>query len=84
MKLNLLIIYGRSIFEAVDNNTIVFVFGDHGMTEIGEHAGDTPEEVDSALLIYSPQSIFDHKKVCYNLKHVHSVIEMYLTCLNKR
>ncbi|OUS45012.1 glycosylphosphatidylinositol anchor synthesis protein [Ostreococcus tauri] len=35
-------------------NAMLFVFGDHGMTDNGDHGGGTPEEVDSFLLAYHP------------------------------
>lgn len=53
----------RSILSAVDEDTLVFVFGDHGMTETGDHGGETELETDSALLIYTPRPIFDPKQV---------------------
>jgi len=33
---------------------MLFVFGDHGMTDRGDHGGGTAEEVESFLLAYSP------------------------------
>ena len=56
-------VFYRDVFSAVTNDTIVFVFGDHGMTITGDHGGETPLETDSALLVYSPISLFDPKKV---------------------
>jgi len=35
--------------------TILLVFGDHGMTESGDHGGSTEEERSSALFAYSPR-----------------------------
>lgn len=34
----------------------MFVLGDHGMTEDGNHGGATPEETGAALLVWSPSS----------------------------
>jgi phosphatidylinositol glycan class O len=59
MKLIQLDKYIKKVFETVDNDTIIFVFGDHGMTETGEHAGETDLETGAALLVYSPRSIFN-------------------------
>lgn len=42
------------MFESVDDDTVVFVLGDHGMTEDGNHGGATPEETGAALLVWSP------------------------------
>ncbi|CAN0531467.1 unnamed protein product, partial [Scytosiphon promiscuus] len=44
----------RTVFEGVDDDTVVFVLGDHGMTEDGNHGGATPEETGAALLVWSP------------------------------
>jgi len=33
------------------------VFGDHGMTLDGNHGGASPEELDAALLVYSPRAL---------------------------
>ena len=35
-------------------DAMLFVFGDHGMTDNGDHGGGTPEEVESFLLAYHP------------------------------
>ncbi|CAM9654286.1 unnamed protein product, partial [Ectocarpus sp. 12 AP-2014] len=43
----------RTVFEGVDDETVVFVLGDHGMTEDGNHGGATPEETGAALLVWS-------------------------------
>lgn len=37
----------------MDDETVVFVLGDHGMTEDGNHGGATPEETGAALLVWS-------------------------------
>ena len=41
----------------LDNDTVLFVFGDHGMTGTGDHGGDSSNELDAALLVYSPSVI---------------------------
>ncbi|CAM9786778.1 unnamed protein product, partial [Ascophyllum nodosum] len=43
----------RTVFSSVDEDTVVFVLGDHGMTEDGNHGGATAEETGAALLIWS-------------------------------
>ncbi|KYB26700.1 GPI ethanolamine phosphate transferase 3 [Tribolium castaneum] len=42
-----------SIVERLDPSTMLFVIGDHGMTETGNHGGDADDEVTSALFVYS-------------------------------
>lgn len=45
------------ISEAIDNDTLLVVMGDHGMTQTGDHGGDTESEVDAALFIYSRKKL---------------------------
>ena len=42
----------------MDNDTILFVFGDHGMTPTGDHGGESMNETDAALFVYSPRPLF--------------------------
>ncbi|XP_065207337.1 GPI ethanolamine phosphate transferase 3 [Planococcus citri] len=45
----------KSVIERVQNeNTLLFVIGDHGMTSTGDHGGDTDNEITSAIFVYSP------------------------------
>lgn len=53
----------RSIFAAVDKDTIVFVFGDHGMTASGDHGGESEMETNAALLVFTPRQMFDPRQV---------------------
>jgi phosphatidylinositol glycan class O len=52
-------------------DALLFVFGDHGMTDSGEHGGASLEETDSALFIYSPSPIFEVQCVSddYNIRY---------------
>ncbi|GAA5922902.1 mannose-ethanolamine phosphotransferase GPI13 [Sporobolomyces koalae] len=43
----------KEVVELLDDETLLVVLGDHGMTDTGDHGGDTREEVDAALWIYS-------------------------------
>jgi phosphatidylinositol glycan class O len=43
----------REVVEKLDEETLLVVIGDHGMTDRGDHGGDTREEIDAALWIYS-------------------------------
>uniref|UniRef100_H9GHZ9 GPI ethanolamine phosphate transferase 3, catalytic subunit n=1 Tax=Anolis carolinensis TaxID=28377 RepID=H9GHZ9_ANOCA len=40
------------------NDTLLLVAGDHGMTGTGDHGGDTEEEVNAALFVYSKVPLF--------------------------
>ncbi|XP_037082431.1 GPI ethanolamine phosphate transferase 3-like [Pollicipes pollicipes] len=43
----------RNITHQLDNDTILFVLGDHGMTRTGDHGGDSAAELDAGLLVVS-------------------------------
>ncbi|XP_014259723.1 GPI ethanolamine phosphate transferase 3 [Cimex lectularius] len=43
----------RSVMEMMDDKTVLFVIGDHGMTESGDHGGDSELEITSALFVFS-------------------------------
>lgn len=60
----------RLVVEAVDNNTLVVVLGDHGMTSTGDHGGETSLETDAALLVYSKRPLFDPQQVCCTVGRV--------------
>ena len=50
----------RQIYTALEEqsihaNTLFVLAGDHGMTDNGNHGGDTPAEIASALLFMSPK-----------------------------
>lgn len=39
--------------EYIDKDSLLVVFGDHGMTMSGDHGGDSDEEVDAGLFLVS-------------------------------
>ncbi|XP_064621054.1 GPI ethanolamine phosphate transferase 3-like [Lineus longissimus] len=43
----------RDVVKRLDGDTVLFVLGDHGMTRTGDHGGDSRDELDAALFIYS-------------------------------
>lgn len=43
--------------QNLQEDTILFVMGDHGMTRTGDHGGDSQSELDAALFVYSPAQI---------------------------
>ncbi|NWZ30721.1 PIGO transferase, partial [Asarcornis scutulata] len=49
----------RSLVEHLGNDTLLLVAGDHGMTETGDHGGDSEKEVNAALFVYSKTPLFD-------------------------
>ncbi|KAM6902962.1 GPI ethanolamine phosphate transferase 3 [Xenentodon cancila] len=48
----------RSVIDRLQNDTLLVVMGDHGMTDSGDHGGESQKETDAALFLYSPSSIF--------------------------
>jgi hypothetical protein len=47
----------------MDSETILFVLGDHGMTQTGDHGGDSLDEISSALFVYSPKELHREETV---------------------
>ena len=50
----------RQIYKAIEHqphlqNTLFVLAGDHGMTQTGNHGGDTPSEIASAMVFISPR-----------------------------
>ena len=43
------------IFNTMSHDTLLIVFGDHGMTKTGDHGGDSPAETESALIFLTKQ-----------------------------
>jgi len=52
-----IIVVDRDVIRRLDNDTVLFVLGDHGMTSTGDHGGDSFDELDAALFVYSPSVI---------------------------
>ncbi|XP_061468852.1 GPI ethanolamine phosphate transferase 3 [Rhineura floridana] len=48
----------RSLVDHLANDTLLLVAGDHGMTGTGDHGGDSEEEVNAALFVYSKAPLF--------------------------
>uniref|UniRef100_A0A8C5RVV7 GPI ethanolamine phosphate transferase 3, catalytic subunit n=1 Tax=Laticauda laticaudata TaxID=8630 RepID=A0A8C5RVV7_LATLA len=47
-----------SLVDHLGNDTLLLVAGDHGMTTTGDHGGDSDEELDAALFVYSKAPLF--------------------------
>ena len=52
----------RLIVDSLDDTTLLAIFGDHGMTETGDHGGDSRLELESALFFYSRSKLFANEK----------------------
>ncbi|KAK4135394.1 hypothetical protein BT67DRAFT_461713 [Trichocladium antarcticum] len=52
----------RDLAATVDDKTVLIVMGDHGMDSKGDHGGESDDEVEAALWMYSPKGIFGRTK----------------------
>ncbi|KAK3601443.1 hypothetical protein CHS0354_033569 [Potamilus streckersoni] len=59
-----------NITTLMEKGTVLFVLGDHGMTATGDHGGESPDEVEAGLFVYSVDQITasgqkhgDHKTI---------------------
>ncbi|CCF59922.1 hypothetical protein KAFR_0I01410 [Kazachstania africana CBS 2517] len=43
----------KKIIDSIDNNTLLVVMGDHGMDHTGNHGGDSIDELESTLFLYT-------------------------------
>ncbi|PWY82960.1 phosphoethanolamine N-methyltransferase [Aspergillus heteromorphus CBS 117.55] len=48
----------RDIIAKLDDKTLLVVMGDHGMDSKGDHGGESDDEVNAALWMYSKKGIF--------------------------
>ncbi|XP_040915515.1 GPI ethanolamine phosphate transferase 3 [Toxotes jaculatrix] len=48
----------RSVIDRLQNDTLLVVMGDHGMTDTGDHGGESQKETDAAVFLYSPAPLF--------------------------
>ncbi|EOO02285.1 putative gpi ethanolamine phosphate transferase protein [Phaeoacremonium minimum UCRPA7] len=48
----------RELVETIDDDTLLIVMGDHGMDSKGDHGGESEDEVEAALWMYSSKPVF--------------------------
>jgi phosphatidylinositol glycan class O len=48
----------RKVANAIDDETVLIVMGDHGMDSKGDHGGESDDEVEAALWVYSKKPVF--------------------------
>lgn len=53
----------KEIIETLDDDMTLFIIGDHGMTETGDHGGDSINEVEAALFVYSKNPLQNVLKI---------------------
>ncbi|RNA38083.1 phosphatidylinositol class O [Brachionus plicatilis] len=51
----------KKVIDLMDNETLLVIVGDHGMTETGDHGGDSQLELETALIFYSKKKNFIKK-----------------------
>ncbi|KAK3550440.1 hypothetical protein QTP86_025675 [Hemibagrus guttatus] len=47
-----------SVIKRLQDDTLLVVMGDHGMTDTGDHGGESQKETDAALFLYSGSPLF--------------------------
>ncbi|CAG8455086.1 13366_t:CDS:2 [Ambispora gerdemannii] len=60
----------ENVIELMDKYTLLLVMGDHGMDSKGDHGGDSDNEVESALFIYSKKQQLLDSHMTKNLANV--------------
>ncbi|KAI1328395.1 GPI ethanolamine phosphate transferase 3-like protein [Xylariaceae sp. FL0255] len=48
----------RQLVQTIDKDTLLVVMGDHGMDPKGDHGGESDDEVEAALWMYSKEPVF--------------------------
>ncbi|KAF2025314.1 hypothetical protein EK21DRAFT_116950 [Setomelanomma holmii] len=48
----------RRMISELDNDTLLVVMGDHGMDTKGDHGGESEDEIEAALWMYSKKGLF--------------------------
>ncbi|KAK2739190.1 mannose-ethanolamine phosphotransferase gpi13 [Myotisia sp. PD_48] len=51
----------QKVIDTIDDSTLLVVFGDHGMDSKGDHGGESDDEVQAALWMYSKKGIFGRR-----------------------
>ncbi|XP_071103788.1 GPI ethanolamine phosphate transferase 3-like [Haliotis cracherodii] len=46
-----------NVTREMKDDTVLFVLGDHGMTKTGDHGGDSDDELEAGLFVYSPSQL---------------------------
>ncbi|XP_067666675.1 GPI ethanolamine phosphate transferase 3-like [Haliotis asinina] len=46
-----------NVTREMKDDTVLFVLGDHGMTRTGDHGGDSDDELEAGLFVYSPSQL---------------------------
>ncbi|TDZ71849.1 GPI ethanolamine phosphate transferase 3 [Colletotrichum trifolii] len=61
-KLQQMDVFIRELVTKIDDDTLLVVMGDHGMDGKGDHGGESDDEVEAALWMYSKRPFFGRTK----------------------
>ncbi|KAI1393926.1 uncharacterized protein F4822DRAFT_30140 [Hypoxylon trugodes] len=61
-KLQQMDLFIRDLVKEIDDDTLLVVMGDHGMDPKGDHGGESDDEVEAALWMYSKRPVFGRTK----------------------
>ncbi|KAF2471372.1 uncharacterized protein BDR25DRAFT_333993 [Lindgomyces ingoldianus] len=64
-KLNQMDEIFRKMIDQLDDSTLLVVMGDHGMDAKGDHGGESDDEIQAALWMYSKQKLFGRSSPAY-------------------
>lgn len=64
-KLNQMDEVFRRMIDEIDDDTLLVVMGDHGMDAKGDHGGESDDEIQAALWMYSKKGIFGRSDPSY-------------------
>jgi phosphatidylinositol glycan class O len=64
-KLNQMDEVFRRMIEELDDDTLLVVMGDHGMDTKGDHGGESEDEIEAALWMYSKKGLFGRSSPAY-------------------
>lgn len=57
----------RRLVNSLDDQTLLVVLGDHGMDAKGDHGGESDDEVEAALWMYSSKGVFGRSRAEYSV-----------------
>lgn len=55
----------RDLAATIDDETVLVVMGDHGMDPKGDHGGESDDEIEAALWMYSKKPVFGRTKAAF-------------------
>lgn len=71
-KLNQMDEVFRRMIREIDDDTLLVVMGDHGMDAKGDHGGESDDEIQAALWMYSKKGIFGRSDPAYATPPAHA------------